>query len=102
MLNNVIIGLIGTLIAVIAVLFCMTKHYYIKYKTTNTELERLRNNYNGLKQDYEEYKYAMQHKEELYEQTQQQLAQIATADDATVIEQLQHRSDRVRHEDSGA
>ena len=102
MLNNVIIGLIGMLVVAIGVFYCTAKHFYTKYKTTNTELERLRNNYNGLKQDYEEYKYAMQHKEELYEQTQQQLAQIATADDATVIEQLQHRSDRVRNEDSGA
>lgn len=100
MLNKVIIGLIGMLVVAIAAFYCTAKYFYAKYKTTNSELERLRNKYNGLQQDYEEYKYAMQHKEELYEQTQQQLAQIATADDATVIEQLQHRSDRVRHEDS--
>ena len=100
MLNKVIIGVIGTLVVAIAAFYCMAKHFYTKYKTTNSELERLRNKYNGLQQDYEEYKYAMKHKEELYEQTQQQLAQIANADDATVIQQLQHRTDRVRNEDS--
>lgn len=101
MLNNIVIGVIVALLVAIGALYCTAKHFYTKCKTTNSELERLRNKYNGLQQDYEEYKYAMKHKEELYEQTQQQLAQIADADDATVIEQLQHRSDRVRHEDSG-
>ena len=102
MLNKVIIGFIGTLVVAIGALYCTAKHFYKKYKTTDIELERLRNKYNGLKQDYEDYKRTVQNKEDTYAQTQQQLAQIANADDATVIEQLQHRTDRVHLETCGS
>lgn len=102
--NKALITVIAFVICVgiIALLILWVKNLRTALKTLNVEHDILRNKYNGLQQTYAEYQYAMQHKEELHAQTQQQLADIATADDATVIEQLQNRSNRVHNEDSSS
>ena len=94
MLNNVIVCAIVVLLGAIVTLYCTTKHFYTKCKTTHTELERLRNKCSALEEDNKALTFANQQKQELYNETVQKLNAISngTANDA--IAKLQNRNNR--------
>ncbi len=102
MLNKIVLTLIVVLIIIILTLVTWLKSERKANKTLTTELNRLRNSYNGLQQDYANYRLAQQQKEEAYAQTQQTLADIATASSTDVINQLQHRENRVRNKNGSS
>lgn len=104
MLNKVLIQVLAyvVLLAIAFIAFILYNNKRKEYKTLNTEYDMLRNRYNALQQDYEAYQYAQQKKEEANAQTQQNLANIATASPDTLAEQLQHRKNRVRNKDSSS
>lgn len=102
MLNKIVLTFIVVLIIIVLSLVAWLKSECRANKTLTTELNRLRNSYNGLQQDYANYKLAQQQKEEAHAQTQQTLADIATASSTDVINQLQHRKDRVRNKNSSS
>ena len=90
------------LLAVVFIAIVWLKNERKANKTLTTELNRLRNSYNGLQQDYANYRLAQQQKEEAHVQTQQTLADIATASGADVINQLQHRKNRVHNKNGSS
>ena len=99
-LIQVIVYVVLLAVAFIAIVWCKSLHR--ANKTLVTELNRLRNSYNGLQQDYANYRLAQQQKEEVHAQTQQTLADIATASSNDVIDQLQHRKNRVHNKNSSS
>lgn len=105
MLNSLLIQIIVyiVLLAVAFIAIMLYRNKSKEYKALNTEHDILRNRYNALQQDYTAYQYAQQKKEEAYAQTQQALANVATADASTIAEQLQNRPKKsVRNKDSSA
>ena len=105
MLNKLLIQIIAYVvllaIAFIAIMWC--NNLRKTNKTLNTELDNLRNRYNGLQQDYAAYRFAHEKKEEANAQTQQALAETATANASTIANKLQNRPKKsVRNKDSSA
>lgn len=103
MLNKALIQVLAYVvllaIAFIAIMWCNSLRK--ANKTLNVELDNLRNRYNGLQQDYAAYRFAQEKKEEAYAQTQQALAETATADASTIANKLQNRPKKsVRNKDS--
>lgn len=104
MLNNALIQIIAyvVLLAIAFIAILLYKSKCKEYKTLSVEHNTLRNRYNALQQDYTAYQIATQKKEEANAQTQQALADVATASPNELANQLQHRKNRVRNKDSSA
>lgn len=105
MLNKLLIQVIAyvVLLAIAFIAILLYKSKCKEYKTLSVEHDMLRNRYNALQQDYKAYQFAMQKKEEQYAQTQQALAEVATADASTIADKLQNRPKKsVRNKDSSA
>ena len=104
MLNKALIQVLAyvILLAIAFIAIILYKNKCKEYKTLTTEHNTLRNQYNALQQDYNTYRYAQQKKEEANAQTQQTLADIATASPNDLASQLQHRKNRVRNKDSSS
>ena len=104
MLNKALIQVLAyiVLLAIAFIAIILYKNKCKEYKALTTEHDMLRNRYNALQQDYNAYQYAQQKKEEANAQTQQNLANIATANPNTLAEQLQHRKNRVRNKNGSS
>ena len=104
MLNKALIQVLAyvVLLAIAFIAILLYKSKCKEYKTLDVEHNLLRNRYNALQQDYTAYKFAQQKKEEANAQTQQALADIATASSNELADQLQHRKNRVRNKDSSS
>lgn len=104
MLNKALMQVLAyvVLLAIDFIAVIMYRNKSKEYKVLNIEHDMLRNRYNALQQDYTAYQYAQQKKEEANAQTQQALADIATADSNELASQLQHRKNRVRNKDNSS
>ena len=104
MLNKALIQALAyiVLLAIAFIAIMLYKNKSKEYKALTTEHDMLRNRYNALQQDYNAYQYAQQKKEEANAQTQQTLADVATASPNAIADQLQHRKNRVRNKDSSS
>ena len=102
MLNNIIICVIVGLVGICVIFFCVAKHYYNKYKTTNTEYDYLRNRYNALETNYKTLEQSIHAKKEVQDEKDKKLAEIASGSADDAILKLQNRNSKRNNKSSGS
>lgn len=101
MLSNIFICVVLVLVVIAAFLFIMTKHYHKKATTMSTEYDLLRNRYNALESNYNTLQATIKAKQEVKNEKDNALADIASGSVDDSIERLQNRN-RKRNNKNGS
>jgi len=102
MLSKIFIYIILVLVVIIAFLFVVAKHYRKKCATINSEYDLLRNRYNALENNYNTLQASIKAKQEVQNEKDNALADIASGSVADSIERLQNRNRKRNNENSGS
>ena len=102
MVSKVFLCIVLGLLVLAAILFVVAKHYYKKCTTMDKEYDLLRNRYNALEINYNTLQATVTAKQEVQNEKDKALSDIANGSVDDSIERLQNRNNKNRNKHSGS